>query len=83
MRLSNCLRREVKTLREANEILKKRPNFSSRHLRADKTPVMACQFMGKHRGEHAIREIAGIFGVGVGGGAYYKRAKKGARNWRA
>jgi transposase InsO family protein len=35
---------------------------------------MACQFMGEHRDEYTIREMAGIFGVSSS--AYYQQAKK-------
>jgi transposase InsO family protein len=37
---------------------------------------MACQFMSERRGEYAIREMAGIFGVSSS--AYYQRAKREA-----
>jgi hypothetical protein len=42
--------------------------------------VTAYRFMSGHRGEHAVRETAGIFGVS--GGANYKRAKNGVSGRR-
>jgi hypothetical protein len=42
---------------------KKRPNFSSRHLRAGRPPVTAYRFIQQNRERYAVREMAGLLGV--------------------
>jgi transposase-like protein len=75
------LRKEVKTLRTANEILKKRPDFSPRHLRTRRPPVMAYRFMKVNKGRYTIREMVGLFGVSSG--ACYQWVKNGVSERRS
>jgi transposase len=51
------LQKEVKVLREANEILKKRLNLSLSHVRAKRRPVMEYQFMQEHKNQQNMREM--------------------------
>jgi hypothetical protein len=65
------LRKKIKVLREANEILKK----SGGHLRAGSPPVTAYRFIRENRNRSAVRETTGLFGASRS--ACYRRATPG------
>jgi transposase len=65
------LKKEVKALRTANEILKK----SGAHLRTKTSPVMVYQFMSENHSQYTIRAMAALLGVSCS--TYYKWAKYG------
>jgi transposase-like protein len=71
------LRKEVKSLRQENVILK---NKCGGLLRASGTTVMAYQYMKANRNRYAIKYMAGLFGISRG--AYYKWAGKGVSQQR-
>jgi transposase-like protein len=75
------LRKEVKPLRDANEILKKSEcTAGTGHLRARRPPVAAYQFMQANRSRYRITETAGL--LGVSRGAYCQWVKHGVSERR-
>jgi transposase len=65
------LRKEVKALRTANEILKKAAVIFAQ----GEPPVTAYRFIPQNRAWYAVREMAGL--LGVSSSAYYRWAKYG------